>query len=115
MSAKNRTLKACPSIKTVLKLAKKKKKKKKENIRIDFLGNLETNQRLSATWGGFIQEKQLIISKHSMFFGVFTCSSPISTLQLRIALKVSAHFPNTKGNRGVPVMAQKLMNLTRIH
>ena len=71
-------------------------------IRTDILGNLETDSRFSATWGNhvfLIQEKQLILSKNSMFHGVLICSSFIPILQQRITLKISAHVPNTRRSR----------------
>ena len=68
-------------------------------IRTDILGNLETDSRFSATWGVLIQEKQLILSKNSMFHGFLICSSFIPILQQRITLKISAHVPNTRRSR----------------
>lgn len=57
-----------PSIRAMKKLAK--------SCRINFFSILEVNQRLAVTWGLFIQEKWLNLSKNSKLSDILTCPSP---------------------------------------
>lgn len=45
-------------------------------VKINFVITLEANQKLSAVWEGFAQEKWLNLGKNRELYGFLTCPSP---------------------------------------